>query len=609
VSTPEEQLELSIIPTHLAITAMRDSGYRTTAHAIAELIDNSQQAKATEICVFCFEEAELVASRTRRRVKKIAVLDNGEGMSSSILQMALQFGNGTRLEDRTGIGRFGMGLPNASISQAKRIDVWTWQNGLANAIKSYLDIEKIQSRQLTNVPTPRLANIPEFLTSIEPVSSPTGTLVVWSDLDPKRLTWRGAKATLSNTERLVGRIHRRFLGRGDLVIRLVTVVDGKVDADEVVRPNDPLYLMSGTSTPTPFDAAPMFDLVGEPETFDIEHDGNSYKVTVTLSLAKRDTIDQTNGVERGTTKYGKHAADNVGVSLVRAGRELTIDRGWAIAYDPRERWWGAEVDFPPDLDEIFGVTNNKQEATIFSSLADFRLEEAAHAGESITQYKARLKEYGDPRADLIEVAEYLQRQLKILRGMVKEQGKGRRSSGARHIEPDDVTQRASDGFKRRAEDGYEAPADSTEPSPEDLETIRKDLENKRYDTPEAEEIVRQIQSNALKCVFLRADQDTSAFFGVEEKPGGLTEIVFNQSHPAFDFIWGTLESSLDIDDMSSRDLLETVANAHDAIKLIFAAWARYEVEMSLRGRDRFRTIRQDWGTIAKQFLTPEEFED
>ena len=209
-----KQLELSIIPVHLAITAMRDSGYRTTAHAIAELIDNAQQAKATEVSLFCFEETEQLEHRTRRRVKRIAVLDNGEGMDPDVLGQALQFGNGTRLADRSGIGRFGMGLPNASISQARKVDVWTWQNGPANAMRTYLDVDRIQNRELTYVPPPEHASIPPEYTNLAGALGRTGTLVVWSELDPTRLTWRGAKATLTNTEQLVGRIHRRFIDNG-----------------------------------------------------------------------------------------------------------------------------------------------------------------------------------------------------------------------------------------------------------------------------------------------------------------------------------------------------------------------------------------------------------
>ena len=129
-----------IVPAALAVKAMRDSGYKNAAYAIAELVDNSVQAGGTVVEILCQEEVELVQQRKRTRVKQVAVMDNGCGMSPIMLRKALQFGNGGRLDDRSGIGRFGMGLPNSSISQAKRVDVWTWQNGYQSAAHSYLDV-------------------------------------------------------------------------------------------------------------------------------------------------------------------------------------------------------------------------------------------------------------------------------------------------------------------------------------------------------------------------------------------------------------------------------------------------------------------------------------
>jgi hypothetical protein len=112
-----------IIPQHLAIKAMRTSGYRDTAHALAELIDNSLQAgedanTCTQVEVLCLDKTELVTERRRRRIDRIAVYDNASGMDAETLRIALQFGNGRHLarDRQRGIGKFGMGLPNASIS-------------------------------------------------------------------------------------------------------------------------------------------------------------------------------------------------------------------------------------------------------------------------------------------------------------------------------------------------------------------------------------------------------------------------------------------------------------------------------------------------------------
>ena len=142
-----------IIPPELAVRAMRDSGYKNTAYALAEIIDNSVQANATSVELICVESQEQVNQRTRKRITAIGVLDNGDGMSPETLRLALQFGNGTHLNDRKGIGRFGMGLPNSSISQCRRLEVWTWQNGPDNAMCSYLDVDEIEGRHLFSVPS------------------------------------------------------------------------------------------------------------------------------------------------------------------------------------------------------------------------------------------------------------------------------------------------------------------------------------------------------------------------------------------------------------------------------------------------------------------------
>ena len=215
-----------IIPLRLAISAMRDSGYKNTAYALAELIDNAAQAGAGMIEVLCLERRAVVKERERSRLHKIAVLDNGSGMDAPTLRMALQFGNGTRLDDRSGIGRFGMGLPNASISQAARVDVWTWQNGPSNALWTYLDLEEIDAGSITEVPEPRPDAVPHDWRGLSDHVGSSGTLVVWSKLDQERLTWKRAPRALDHAERIVGRVYRRLIADGSVAIRLYAKEEG-----------------------------------------------------------------------------------------------------------------------------------------------------------------------------------------------------------------------------------------------------------------------------------------------------------------------------------------------------------------------------------------------
>ena len=228
VERPEQKtfFDAEIIPLRLAITAMRDSGYKNTAYALAELIDNSAQARAAMIEVLCLERRELVRERERIRLHTIAVLDNGSGMDLATLRTALQFGNGTRLDDRSGIGRFGMGLPNASISQASRVDVWSWQTGSGNALWTYIDLNEIDAGTMTEVPLPEHKAIPQTWRRLSNDIGYSGTLVVWSKLDFERLTWKRAQRALDHTERIVGRIYRRFVEDGSVAIRLYAQEDG-----------------------------------------------------------------------------------------------------------------------------------------------------------------------------------------------------------------------------------------------------------------------------------------------------------------------------------------------------------------------------------------------
>ena len=149
-----EQLRFDFVPTALAVNAMRDNGYKNAAHAIAELFDNSLQADANSVELLCVETEEQLRQRRVKRIRQVAVLDNGVGMDAEVLRQSLQFGNGTRLNDRSGIGRFGMGLPTASISQCRRVEVWTWQSDPDKPLYTYLDLGELDRGEIREVPQP-----------------------------------------------------------------------------------------------------------------------------------------------------------------------------------------------------------------------------------------------------------------------------------------------------------------------------------------------------------------------------------------------------------------------------------------------------------------------
>ena len=143
-----------IFPASTGLSSFRDAGYRDTSMAIAELIDNSIQAGAKTIRVITIDEVQQSRASKQVVVNKIAVFDDGEGMSKEVLELSLGFAQGTRLNERKGIGRFGVGLPLASISQCKRVTVYSWQKG-KKSLMTYLDIDEVIDCLLYTSPSPR----------------------------------------------------------------------------------------------------------------------------------------------------------------------------------------------------------------------------------------------------------------------------------------------------------------------------------------------------------------------------------------------------------------------------------------------------------------------
>lgn len=609
-SESNKQDSSTIIPPELAIRALRDNGYRNTAYALAELIDNSVQANADLVDVVCREEYRTIRGQNRRTITGIGVFDNGNGMSSDTLQLALQFGNGTHLTDRKGIGRFGMGLPNSSISQGRRVDVWSWRSGPDNAIHTYLDVDEIANGEQLTVPTPTADSLPEDWRNRTETIGTSGTFVLWSKFDEYRLTWRGAGTTLDHTGALIGRMYRKFISNGSLTIRLLSYIDDNwsPQIDQSVRVNDPLYLMENSQTPKPFNEKPMFQEWGEgEEKFTILYKKREHTVIVRMSWAKPETVPK-DGVNRGSKPYGKHAARNLGVSIVRAGRELDLDAAWTNSYDPTERWWGVEVEFPPALDEIFGVTNNKQAATIFSSMAQFDESTEYLERETTEQYIGRIRDEGDPRAHLLPMVNHIRLQVQKMRERLGDQTKGKRGKGKRQKRHDEVgvEDTASTKFRERNKErnkkGIDTDHDNKEFSEQDREKLEKDLkEDKDYSDDTARDISEAVVARNRKVIFVTKSMDTDhPFFNVEFQHGGLTAVVFNTKHLLYKHLIEVLEPRIDED--TDKDLIDRVNTASDTIKLMFSAWARYEME-EVQHHELLSDIRQDWGRMARFFLS------
>ena len=605
-----EQLRFDFVPTALAVNAMRDNGYKNAAYAIAELIDNSIQAGAKSVELLCVESEEQLPQRRVRRIRQIGVLDNGGGMDAEVLRLAIQFGNGTRLNDRSGIGRFGMGLPSASISQCRRLEVWTWQSGTDKPLHTYLDLGEIERGEIQEVPAPTENPIPPFWRQAGQSFGSTGTLVVWSALD--RCTWRTARSIINNSEFVVGRMYRKFIDSGQTAIRMATFLEGipQPESEDYFLANDPGYLMPNTSTPEPYHDKPMFEKYGEVWEVKptIAFNGSLHEVAIRFTVASEDARKPSpTGVVAGNQPHGKHAGKNVGVSVMRAGRELELDQSWNVSYDPRERWWGVEVEFPPSLDEVFGVTNNKQTARYFAETPT--LESLLEDGQTIAQLRDQLVEEEDPRGPLVDVAEIIRRNLNRIRTLIQAQQrsteKGTRSRHDRRSAEVrgtlETRKRQAEGFSGGSDVGEEAPAEERQ------KAIATELTDQGVPRQQARELSASVVNDGIKYIFNESDIETSAFFSVRPR-GGAVIIALNISHPAYRHLIELLDTA-NPEALSPEELVSRLNNAWMGLKLLLEAWARYEDEQPEGPRkNQVQDTRNDWGRVARQFLEagPEE---
>ena len=112
------------------IESMRSLGYSFPA-AIADLLDNSISAKARNIDIISTPGME----------PSLIILDDGNGMTENELCEAMRYGSSNPLETRRedDLGRFGLGMKAASLSQCRKLIVVSKKEGKISAYSWDLD--------------------------------------------------------------------------------------------------------------------------------------------------------------------------------------------------------------------------------------------------------------------------------------------------------------------------------------------------------------------------------------------------------------------------------------------------------------------------------------
>lgn len=311
------------------IQSLRAVGYTTPA-ALADLVDNSIAASSRHVAI-----------RFRAQLDPyIAIIDDGEGMDDTALLAAMRFGSRDPREVRTGLdlGRFGLGLKTASLSQGRRLTVASLRFGTLSIAAWDVDFCERQDGWWLERPSVDAipAEVLELLTGQQ-----NGTAVIWQHLD--RLTATGGlsparaiEIAMDESADHLAMVFHRFLA-GEMGFTFDITVNGR-----------PLPRLN------PFLEGHTRGQALHSETFRIE----GWPVTVSPfvlpfpSRLKPAELDRAGGRD---SLRGSH-----GFYVYRGGR-LVVPGGWfrIVPSDELIRLARVRVDVPVELDHLWKVDIRK----------------------------------------------------------------------------------------------------------------------------------------------------------------------------------------------------------------------------------------------------------
>lgn len=331
------------------IRSLRDMGYEFAA-AVADLIDNSIEARATTVRV----DVEWNGPESY-----VMIADNGIGMSPQDLREALRFGS-ERDYDVEDLGKFGLGLKTASLSQCLRLTVASRQNESRADIAAYCwDLGHIDATNRWEILQLRTADLPAE--ARQHLKETTGTVVIWEHLDRllgyKKLDGEHARKQLVSMcrelEEHVAMVFHRFL------------------AGEVRGKRFAIYINGNKVVPwDPFARAEENTQKLEPMVLRVDGEkGRSDVVIEPFVLPAQSKFSSSEAFNRasGPAKWNRQQ----GFYIYRADRMIQSG-GWSNLRTLDEHLKLARVAlyFSPKLDEEFKINVPKMRVGIPASIRD-----------------------------------------------------------------------------------------------------------------------------------------------------------------------------------------------------------------------------------------------
>ena len=578
-----------IIPANTALQTFRDNGYKNTASAISELIDNSIDAKAKNVQILVFEETITKSNRPQKQISKIIVLDDGSGMGEKDLKTSLQFGNGTKLNADKGIGKFGIGLPNASVSQCRKVEVYTWQKN--KCLYTYLDIDEVKENNQQNINDVEEKELPENIKKEIKIKD-SGTAIVWSNCD--RLDIARGETLYRRMSKKLCRVFRHYLDKNSKFKQKINisykVVDGNFEENLV--PNDPMYLSIPNNLPGYENEAIM-----ELKTND--DDPREGKIELTFLNPKTNNYENSNVYFRfsfikdeiwkketdQTSPFQVHLKRNSGISFVRDGREIDFGNfGYFTTYELRDRYWGCEIRFDPILDTIFGVSNDKQGVRNIGPITPEVRKDDGITDEDVES---------TPNLKLrTEITKRFNEFRKIYMGRLKKNAEGQRSETKRSPSI------AARIFKQRnvvTRSKVLAETKTAEQIEEEIRNKYKKIAENEGRTLTEAQLKKLVEQNKKLEVNIDFNSWLGSNFFSTEVVGKTALVNINQEHKFYTKLYQSLAEQLDKTNVEIVDFM-------------LMALARAEDELSATSVDikTFVVIKEKWGQILTELLEEQD---
>lgn len=362
---------ITVIPSaKRLIRSLRDMGYEFAA-AVADLIDNSIEAKANTVWVDVVWDGE---------VSYVTIADNGLGMTPQELREALRFGSERDYEDED-LGKFGLGLKTASLSQCLRLTVATRQNQNRADINAYCwDVDHVDATNRWEILPVKPTDLPPGVR--QHLKETTGTVVIWERLDrilgykkPEgEFARKQLMAMCRELEEHVSMVFHRFLS-GEVRGKRLSIY---INENKVI-PWDP-FARSEEATKKL-----------EPKTFRVEGEkGRGDIIVEPYVLPHQSKFSTPEAFNRasGPAKWNRQQ----GFYIYRADRMIQSG-GWSglRTLDEHRKLSRIAISFTPKLDDEFKINVPKMRVSMPASVRD-DIVKAIGAGIKMAEDEYRQRE-------------------------------------------------------------------------------------------------------------------------------------------------------------------------------------------------------------------------